>query len=220
SSLQDSLEKYKPVIFRGFGIMRTLTALLLLVASLCSGQTRLSEKAEISVLTLGPWQGELFTAFGTSAFPVYDPLQGIDAVYNYGVFDFDQPHFYLNFARGYNRYMLGVMDYPRFEYAYIYYNRYIHEQVLNLSRERKQRLFDFLQWNARPENREYYYDYFYGNCATKIPEVVQKVFGDTVVFDGSHIKTNYSIRELTDLYLKEQPWGDLGIDICLGLPTD
>lgn len=199
---------------------RSAAALLLFIAPLCFGQVRLSDRAEISVLTLGPWQGELFTAFGHSAFRVSDPVNGIDAAYNYGVFDFDQPNFYLNFARGYNMYMLGVMDYPRFEYAYIYYNRYVHEQVLNLTPAQKQRLFDYLQDNARPEKRYYLYDYFYDNCATKIPAVVKEVFGDSVIFDGSHIKTEYSIRDLTDLYLKNQPWGDLGIDICLGLPMD
>ena len=192
----------------------------MLIAQLCFGQIKLSEQAEISVLTLGPWQGQVFTAFGHSAFRVYDPLNGIDAAYNYGVFDFDQPNFYLNFALGNNLYMLGVMDYQRFEYSYRFDNRYIHEQVLNLSQERKQRLFDYLQWNAKPENKHYLYDYFYDNCATKIPEVVLKVFGDTVVFDGAYIQTNYSFRELTDLYLEQQPWGDLGIDVGLGLPTD
>lgn len=200
--------------------MKQFVAILLLIAPLCNAQIRLSDQAEISVLTLGPWQGELFTAFGHSSFRVSDPVRRIDAAYNYGVFDFDQPHFYLNFARGNNLYMLGVMDYPRFEYSYIYYNRYIHEQVLNLTPERKQRLFDFLEWNSRPENKDYLYDYFYDNCATKIPEVMKTVFGDTVIFNDSHITTDYSIRELTDLYLKHQPWGDLGIDICLGLPTD
>ncbi len=201
-------------------MMKKLTALLLLVPVLCTGQLRLSDQAEISVLTLGPWQGELFTAFGHSAFRVHDPVLGIDAAFNYGVFDFNQPNFYLNFARGYNLYMLGVMDYPRFEAAYRADNRYIHEQVLNLSPERKQRLFEYLSWNAQPENKDYLYDYFYDNCATKIPEVVLTVFGDSVVFDGSYITTDYSIRELTDLYLRHQPWGDLAIDIGLGLPTD
>lgn len=47
-----------------------------------------------------------------------------------------------------------------------------------------------------------------------------KVFGDTIRFDSSHIQTDYTIRELTDLYLIHQPWGDLGIDIGLGLPMD
>ena len=190
------------------------------MATLCHGQVQLSDRAEISVLTLGPWQGEVFTAFGHSAFRVYDPVRRIDAAYNYGVFDFDQPNFYLNFARGNNMYMLGVMSYPHFEYAYMSDNRYIHEQILNLRPDQKQRLFDFLQWNARPENREYLYDYFYDNCATKIPEVMLKVFGDSVEFNGSYIKTRYSFRDLTDIYLEQQPWGDLGIDIGLGLPTD
>lgn len=200
--------------------MKRLIAILLFHSLACQGQTQLSEQAEISVLTMGPWQGEVFTAFGHSAYRVYDPVRRIDAAYNYGVFDFDQPNFYLNFALGNNLYMLGVMSYPHFEYAYITDNRYIHEQVLNLRPDQKQRLFDFLEWNARPENREYLYDYFYDNCATKIPEVMLTVFGDSVVFDGSHITTDYSFRELTDLYLDEQPWGDLGIDIGLGLPTD
>jgi hypothetical protein len=200
--------------------MNTLTAIFLLIAPVCLGQIRLSDKAEISVLTLGPWQGQVYTAFGHSAFRVYDPVNGIDDAYNYGVFDYNRPNFYLNFARGHNIYQLGVMDYKNFKYSYIYYNRYIHEQILNLRPDQKQRLFDFLQWNALPENQEYLYDYFYNNCATKIPEVVLKVFGDSVVFDGSYITTEYSFRELTDLYLMEQPWGDLGIDIGLGLPTD
>ncbi|MDQ2656263.1 MAG: DUF4105 domain-containing protein, partial [Bacteroidota bacterium] len=163
--------------------MQKLTVLLLFATSLCYGQIKLSEQAEISVLTLGPSQEEVFTAFGHSAFRVHDPANGIDAAFNYGVFDFNQPYFYLNFARGNNLYMLGVMDYPHFATAYQYDNRYIHEQVLNLTQERKQKLFDFLQWNARPENRSYFYDYFYDNCATKIPEVIKQVFGDDVVFD-------------------------------------
>lgn len=194
-------------------------SVLLTIYSLTHSQT-LSDKAEISVLTLGPWHGQLYTAFGHSAFRVYDPVLGIDDAYNYGVFDYDKPNFYLDFARGQNYYMLGVADYPRFEYVYIYYDRYVHEQQLNLSKKQKQRLFEYLKNNARPENREYLYDYFYDNCATKIPAVIKDVFGDSVKFSSNHITSRYSIRELTDLYLQHQPWGDLGIDICLGLPMD
>ncbi len=200
--------------------MKKLACLFVFISTLAQAQITLSDKAEISVLTLGPWQGQLYTAFGHSAFRVYDPVNGIDDAYNYGVFDFDRPNFYLNFARGENYYMLGVQDYKRFEYVYEYYDRYIHEQKLNLTQPEKQKLFDFLSWNAQPENREYLYDYFYDNCATKVPAVMKQVFGDDIKFDSSHIQTDYTIRELTDLYLDHQPWGDLGIDICLGLPMD
>ncbi|QSE99346.1 DUF4105 domain-containing protein [Fulvivirga lutea] len=181
---------------------------------------KLSEEAEIHVLTCGPYQGELYSAFGHSAIRVHDPKRGLDWLYNYGVFDFNQPNFYLNFARGYLNYKLAVMDYSRFRDYYIYQNRYIHEQVLNLNQEQKQAFFDFLQWNAQPENQYYYYDYFYDNCATRVRDALKTTFGEKVTFDGSYINTDYTIRELTDLYLTYQPWGDLGIDICLGLPMD
>jgi len=181
---------------------------------------KLSPAATISVITCGPFQEALYFAFGHSAFRVYDPQNGMDYAFNYGIFDFNQPNFYLNFARGHNNYMLGVYDYQRFQESYITDNRFIHEQVLDLTDMQKQKVFDYLMWNALPENSAYAYDYFYDNCATKIRDVIVAALVDDVRFDGSYIKTDYTIRQLTDIYLKHQPWGDLGIDICLGLPMD
>jgi hypothetical protein len=201
--------------------MKRLTlALLIVLVSISAFSQKLSDRATISVITCGPYQEAVYFAFGHSAFRVYDPEFGVDYAFNYGIFDFDQPNFLLNFARGSNNYMLGVHDYELFKNSYIEENRYVHEQVLDLTGEQKQKIFDFLLWNARPENRAYLYDYFYDNCATKIRDVIQNTLGDEVVFDGSYITTDYSIRQLTDIYLKQQPWGDLGIDICLGLPMD
>lgn len=197
-----------------------LLLLCLLSFRAYSQSYQLSEQAEITVVTCGPFQGELYSAFGHSAIRIHDPASDIDIAFNYGVFDFDQPNFYLNFARGYLYYKLGVYSYPHFRDFYIARNRYVHEQVLNLTAAQKQKLFEYLEWNAKPENVNYRYDYFYNNCATKIRDVVVEVFKDSVKFDGSYITTDYTIRDLTDIYLERQPWGDLGIDICLGLPMD
>jgi len=195
-------------------------ALLLLSIRAQSQSLALSEGAQISVITCGPTPNELYAAFGHSAIRVYDPDQQIDFAYNYGVFDFDQPNFYLNFARGYLYYKLGVYYYPHFRDYYISHNRYVHEQILDLTAEQKQKVFDYLEWNGKPENQTYRYDYFYNNCATKIRDVLAETLKDELKFDGSFVKTDYTIRDLTDLYLGPQPWGDLGIDICLGLPMD
>ena len=197
--------------------MKKILWLLLLITSF--GKAQLSEQANISVLTCGPYD-ELYSAFGHSAFRIHDPVNNINVVCNYGTFDFNQPNFYLNFARGNNLYKLSIQDYQRFEDLYIYENRFIHEQVLNLTSEQKQKLFAYLQWNSKPENASYYYDYFYDNCSTKIRDVLVEALGKDVIFDESHITTDYTIRELTDFYLKKLPWGDLGIDIGLGLPMD
>lgn len=200
--------------------MKRLFILLCFVSSFSVTAQQLSDKAEISVITCGPWQRELYSTFGHSAFRVVDTENNIDYAYNYGIFDFGQPNFYLNFAKGYLYYRLGVYYYKDFKNDYIYDNRYVHEQVLNLLPRQKQALFNYLQWNARPENQHYRYDYFYNNCATKMPDIVSIVLKDSVNFDGSYITNPSSFRVLTDLYLEHQPWGDLGIDICLGLPMD
>jgi hypothetical protein len=202
-----------------FDMKKWIALFFLMLPCFMQAQT-LTERATISIVTFGPYQGELYSAFGHSGIRVYDPENGIDDLYNYGVFDFDQPNFYLNFARGSSFYKLGISDYPRFRDYYIYYNRYVHEQVLNLTPTQTQKVFEYLVWNALPENASYRYDYFYDNCATKIPAVMLASLGDSVQFDGSYIKTDYSIRDLTDIYLAKQPWGDLGIDVCLGLPMD
>ncbi len=206
-------------------IISTMKRLMIAILCLATGQgfsqgLPLSGQAQISVITLGPDQNELVQAFGHNAYRVVDPRLGIDYAYNYGVFSFNQPNFYLNFARGHNYYYVGVASYPDFIQAYIYYNRFIHEQVLDLTQDQKQRIFDYLQWNAQPENRSYLYDYFFNNCATKIRDVLTTVLKEEIQFDGSFIKTDYTIRELTDLYLKPLPWGDLGLDIGLGSPID
>lgn len=194
--------------------------LLILLLPLWGHSQKLSDNAEIRVVTCGPYQGELYSAFGHSAIRVVDPQSDIDYIYNYGVFNFNQPNFYLNFARGHLKYRLAVSHYNGFVKSYIEEDRFVHEQILNLDRSQTQRFFDFLQWNARPENMHYYYDYFYDNCATRIRDAIKEVMGDTVEFDGSYIQTDYTIRDLCDIYLKQQPWGDLGIDLCLGMPMD
>jgi Domain of unknown function (DUF4105) len=183
-------------------------------------QTILSSQAEVSIITCGPYQGELYSAFGHSAIRIHDPVKEFDIAFNYGVFDFNQPNFYLNFTRGFLYYKLGMYDYPDFRDFYIKYNRYVHEQVLQLDSIQKQKVFSFLENNSLPQNQTYRYDYFYNNCASKVRDVFAEVFKNEIKFDGSFIKTDYTIRDLTEIYLKQQPWGDLGIDICLGLPMD
>jgi len=185
-------------------------------------QRQLSAEAEISLITCGPGQNELYSAFGHSALRVKDPQQRLDLVFNYGTFDFDQPNFYLNFARGNLLYQLSVSNWQRFIYTYQIEGRYVKEQVLDLDSAQAQAYFDFLLQNAQEGNREYLYDYFYDNCATRIRDGLEQSLPKVEIeFSGeAHYQPPLSIRQLCDEYLLYQPWGDMGIDICLGLPMD
>lgn len=186
-----------------------------------SSQT-LSPEAEISVLTFGPGNTELYSAYGHSAIRVHDPINGFDAAYNYGTFDFNQPNFYLNFTRGHLIYKLAVQDARRLSEYYQHNDRSITEQALELTPQQKQQVFDYLQNNAKPENADYNYDYFYDNCATRILYVFEEALGEEIRFDDNFVEEpGLTVRELTDKYSAvEFPWGKLGIDICLGMPMD
>ncbi|MCP4460493.1 MAG: DUF4105 domain-containing protein [Cytophagales bacterium] len=184
-----------------------------------SQNIQLSEQSEVTVLTMGPYQGELYSAFGHSAFRVVDPANKIDWVYNYGVFDFTQQNFYLNFAQGKMVYQLGLGYYEPFRDFYIDQDRHVREQYLNLTLVEKQQFFSFLQNNYRPDNREYFYNYVYDNCATKIRDVIELNLPD-VAFDHSKANQGKTIRDLMHDYLPYQPWGEFMIDIGLGMQID
>src|SRR5690554_1391125 len=114
-----------------------LSTCLFVVLSSFSQTRRLSSDAEISVLTIGPGSS-LNDAFGHSGFRIKDTRLGIDEVYNYGIYDFNTPNFYLKFAQGKLNYLIGKNDYDDFYTSYVYQNRTIQEQTLNLSQTEKQ----------------------------------------------------------------------------------
>lgn len=180
---------------------------------------KLSDKAEISLLTGGPGD-DFYTKFGHSAYRVTDSLNGFDVVFNYGAFDFDAPNFYLNFAKGKLLYRLSNYQYLLLENAYRRDNQSVKEQILDLSPDKKQELFNFLLTNARPENRSYLYDYFYDNCATRPRDVLEEVLGDQLIFDKNYITDLKTIRELFNAELSPNDWGSFGINVALGSNID
>ncbi len=179
----------------------------------------LSETSEISIITIGPG-AELYDKFGHSAFRIQDSLNGVDVVFNYGVYDFDTPNFYTKFAQGKLLYQLGVSYYQPFFQSYVAQNRWVKEQTLNLNFNEKQAVSDFLWNNALPENKKYKYDFFFDNCATKIRDVVQIVLGDKLEYNEDYIKEELTFRQLIQQNLQANSWGSMGIDIALGAVID
>lgn len=180
---------------------------------------KLSDKARVSLITCGAGP-ILYEAFGHSAVRISDPGLGMDVVFNYGIFDFNQPNFYGNFALGYMRYQLGASPADEFLYQYRYFKRSVREQVLNLDSSQKQAVFDYLNVNLLPENQEYYYDYFYNNCSTKIVEMLDSALKNQVVWHPAAMEGKGSYRKLIHQYTVFQPWGRLGIDLGLGAVID
>ena len=170
----------------------------------------------ISLLTAASGE-ELYLRFGHSAIRIKIDSVGYDAVYNYGTFDFNQPNYYTNFARGRMLYCLSKTSYDRFMSEYIYDNRYMREQVFDLDSAQTMFVFHFLENNYLPENRNYWYHFLYDNCATRIRDLILQTFDGIVLPESQESPT---FRDLIHHCTRGHPWGRFGIDIALGLPTD
>lgn len=179
----------------------------------------LSNQARISVLTCGPGT-ELYSTFGHSAFRVWDPVYDIDWVYNYGTFDFNTPNFYMKFAQGKLDYALSKSLFSTFLYTYQIEQRWVREQLLTLTPEQELALFNFLETNANPENRYYRYDFLFENCATKIPDVLLKVLGDSIQFKSYPTNGKATFRQLIQENLAPNSWSSFGINLALGAVID
>lgn len=177
-----------------------------------------TDSVRVSLLTCSPGD-ELYTQFGHSAIRLYDPYDGQDIVFNYGIFDFDTPNFYQKFIRGKLLYQLGVQPMSRFLQEYQYEGRAVIETPISLSPEDKQKLVEYLENNYLPENRYYKYDFFFDNCSSRVRDVLEKTAG--IQYDGvDTVRPIKTFRQLLDEYILDNPWADFGIDLILGLPTD
>jgi hypothetical protein len=153
--------------------------ILLLFPLLAPAQTEINgvyaseagKDLDVALVTFGPGT-ELWERFGHNAILIRDRTSGRQRLYNYGMFDFAQKDFFLNFARGRMLYRIAVDD-PADEFPfYRSEGRWIVEQDLNLTPEQRVKLFDYLEQNIRPENAQYRYDYFTANCATRVRDAL------------------------------------------------
>lgn len=179
----------------------------------------LSDSARFSLLTSSP--GDLlYASWGHSALRVFDPANRLNRCYNYGTFDFDQPNFYLNFVRGRLLYSLNIEPFRQFSIGNAYEQRTMQEQMLQLDSAQRQRLFALLEDNALPQNRDYRYDFFYDNCATRIRDILPKALGHPLLYDSSRVQSGATMRQLLQPYLVQKPWTGFGINLILGAASD
>lgn len=177
----------------------------------------LSDNAQISVLTCGSGQ-ELYAIFGHTGIRVLDPEKGLDVVYNYGTFDFNTSYFYLKFIQGNLEYFMSYSSYQDFLRVYEYENRTIIEQVLQLDRVQKQKLFDQLNQQLFSKDKFYTYKFIHRNCTTMVVDKTESVFDSLKLPYQNHEKLSY--RNIINQYLKYHYFERLGINIMFGAPTD
>ncbi len=167
-----------------------------------------------SLLTCSPGT-ESSTIYGHSAIRVQDPTSGMDAVFNYGSYNFNEPNFLWKFLRGRLDYCLSVTSYDNFHRSYSIRRRGIVEQEISLTPAQADALNTFLIDNYKPKNRYYQYDFLSDNCATRIRDI----------FDSPQFRFNDSPTDRTfrdELHRKNSgaKWMSYGCDLILGARCD
>ncbi|MDR2026157.1 MAG: DUF4105 domain-containing protein [Prevotellaceae bacterium] len=179
---------------------------------------RLSDSAFISLLTCDPVDDMAYTVYGHTAVRVNDPANGIDYVYNYGLFDFSSPNFLYRFARGELNYRLGISRFADFFEEYSERKSGITEQILNLTKPEKQKISDALFTNYLPENRVYLYNFLFDNCSTRPRILIEKNISGTVKYPEILPPTTF--RTVIHRHNRNHRWLTFGIDLALGAPLD
>ncbi len=170
---------------------------------------------DIALITVGPGT-EVWERFGHNAIEIRNRITGDARLYNYGMFDFSQENFFLNFARGRMLYRIAISD-PDEDFSdYRGEGRWIVEQDLSLTPAQRTKLRDFLDWNARPKNAQYRYDYFTDNCATRVRDALDKVLDGAIKAQTIAPSRGFTYRMDTLRLMRPELALMLGMDAGLG----
>ena len=200
--------------------MRWLLALLALFPAAAAAQDAPPPAAlEISLLTIGP--GEIYwERFGHNAIVVHDRASGESTAYNYGMFDFDEADFLVNFARGHMTYQI-VANRAGDDIAwYAQEGRFVVEQKLRFDAQQALALKRFLDWNVQPGNARYRYDYYMSNCSTRVRDALDDALGGALRRQLSAPSRGYTHRLLTGALMSPQPLLMAALDAGLGPMAD
>ena len=178
------------------------------------------DSVEVSLLTCQP-HDEVCSLYGHTAIRYHDLHRkgGIDAAFNYGLFNFNAPHFVARFVFGLTDYELGAFPYNLFQGEYRHFGSMVTEQVLNLTNEEKLRLREALSENLRLENRVYRYNYFYNNCTTKARDIIEQSINGKVEY-ADREGYNPTYRDMVHDMTERFPWARFGNDLLLGIEAD
>ena len=130
----------------------------------------------VSLITVGAGP-VVYEMFGHNAIRIQDPARGLDVSYNWGMFDVAQEGFFWRFLLGDWQYWMAGLSSEGMIAHYVASDRGVVEQELDLAPDQRLALLGMAEFNARPENAWYRYQYFLDNCSTRVRDVLDIVLG-------------------------------------------
>ena len=171
---------------------------------------------------MGPGD-EYWARFGHDAILVDDRADDpstVPMLYNFGYFDLDQPDFYLHFVQGHADYSLVALPYSVDIQQYAHSGRGASLQWLDFTAEQAMKLRDRLEWNARPENATYPYDYFTQDCTTRVRDALDYALDGQLHAQLIAPSHGLTYRSEAVRLGSPEPWLGLGMHFLLSQYAD
>lgn len=188
-------------------------------AAIDSVRAERGKPLEITLITYGP-SDVVWERFGHDAIAVRDTITGQDYAYNWGIFDFDQPNFVLNFLTGETNYWMAPYPTTAYNEMFVAENRTIRVQRLALTAVERAALLEFLIWNSQEANKFYRYDYYQDNCATRVRDALDRVLRGRLKVALDSSVTNLTWRGETARVTASNLPVYSGIELALGRNAD
>jgi len=173
----------------------------------------------VYLMTIG--QGDaIWERFGHNAIWIRDDETGREAAYNWGMFSFGQVDFIPRLFKGTMLYWMAPRDPGASLQESRRADRSVWVQELALTPRQKWDLLSFVEWNARPENMYYRYDYYRDNCSTRVRDALDRVLEGRIRASAEGILTDHTYRWHTRRLLRDAPAAYVGIQTVLGPAAD
>ncbi len=177
------------------------------------------EDFRVYLVTIGPGPN-VYERFGHNAIWIQDDRRNVGWAFNYGMFSFEESNFILRFVLGRMWYWVDADNPEAMLRAYQAHDRSLWVQELNLAPGQKHALAKRLEWNVRPENRRYLYDYFANNCSTMVRDVLDEILEGQIRQQLEPVATGRTYRFHTRRSVCYNPPIYTALEFILGQPVD
>lgn len=142
----------------------------------------------LELITIGPTD-DLFTLYGHAAMRVVEaaelradgqPPAHAGRLFNFGITHFREPGYMERFARGTVRFWGDAGSYARDVRRWARRDRSITRYPLRLSPAQRRCVVDRMTRDIEPEHREFVYDTFRDNCATRLRDLLDECTGGAI----------------------------------------
>jgi hypothetical protein len=158
--------------------------------------------------------------YGHTQLRVLNRKTGRDVSYTWGLFDFHDPDFALNFYRGIMRYQVGVFRNSTAHVIYKMEGRTVWEDLLRFTPEQKQRALRLLDEQMLPGNQFYAYQYFFDNCSTRPRDLIDRILRGKVRETYAGRKSSRSFRQIVRNWQATTFMTSLGLEVTMNSRLD